>query len=442
MTVAAYEARMYQRLGLQPDAGRPAFEAAQSAHLAATVAQARALSPFYRRRADWPDAPFTGIADLPRLPFTTPDDLTRADPPLVAVSGGDVARIVTLPTSGTSGPPKRVQFAAEDLEATADYFHHGMAVFTSPGDRVAIAFAADRPASIGDGLAVALRRLGAIPLQIATAHDPQSLVVALRREAADIVAGPPVSLLAAARSSAADDGPPIRLKAVLVSSDHAAPSLKRAIAAAWHCEVYEHWGMTETGYGGAVDCAAHAGLHLREADLFVEVIDPATGEPLPPGREGEIVFTTLQPRATPLIRYRTGDRGCLVEGDCSCGSRLRRLAGLSGRIGDAAIVGDIRLTQAAIDDAVFAVDGVTDLDATLIAGSPATLSLRIAAPPRYRIPVLGVAVRSAVAAVPQWAPAVAAGSLRVVVTLADASLLQRTAKRRLRHEEDPCANSG
>ncbi len=102
--------------------------------------------------------------------------------------------------------------------------------------------------------------------------------------------------------------------------------------AALGCEVFAHSGLTETGFGGGVECGAHQGYHLREADLFVEIVDPGTGRPLPDGEPGEIVVSTLCRLAMPLIRYRTGDLGHLLPGPCVCGSPFRRLGAVAGRI--------------------------------------------------------------------------------------------------------------
>ena len=211
-----------------------------------------------------------------------------------------------------------------------------MALFTRPGDRAAIAFPAGHPGGIADGLAIALRRLGAEPLLAPLSAGPVELAAWLRAAKPDVVAGPPVPLLAAARLAISDGGAPLRVRAMLLSSDHVAESLARAIAAACGAEIFEHWGMTETGYGGAVDCAYHCGCHLRENELFVEVVDPETGEPLPPGALGEVVVSTLRRRGVPLLRYRTGDLVRLIEEPCPCGSVLRRLwlrlgAGRRGR---------------------------------------------------------------------------------------------------------------
>jgi phenylacetate-coenzyme A ligase PaaK-like adenylate-forming protein len=111
--------------------------------------------------------------------------------------------------------------------------------------------------------------------------------------------------------------------------------------------------MTEMGYGGAVACEARDGYHLREADLFVEVVDPETGRGVPDGVSGEVVFTTLAVSAMPLIRYRTGDLAHFLPEPCPCGSRLRRLGKIAGRRASGAVIGQsIRLTISALDEAI------------------------------------------------------------------------------------------
>ena len=206
MTQATLDAWMAERMGLAQPLTRAALDAWQLERLRETVAYARAASPFYRSRRDWPDTEIGGLKDMARLPFTEQADLIRNDPPLLALSQSAIARAVTLDTSGTSGPPKRLYFTAEDLEATIDFFHHGMAMFTRPGDRAAIAFPAGRPGGIADGLATALSRLGAEPLLAPLSAGPVELVAWLRAAKPDVIAGPPVPLLAAARLAMSDGG--------------------------------------------------------------------------------------------------------------------------------------------------------------------------------------------------------------------------------------------
>ena len=101
---------------------------------------------------------------------------------------------------------------------------------------------------------------------------------------------------------------------------------------AFDCPVFRHFGMAETGYGAAVECERHRGLHIREADLLFEIVDE-TGKKLPDGEWGEVVVTTLTRRGMPLIRYKTGDLGRFLPGLCGCGSVLKRIE-VRGRLGN------------------------------------------------------------------------------------------------------------
>lgn len=357
---------------------RPALIVRQMERLRDTIAWAQAHSPFYRRKLAGIDPDALNVPeDIQGLPFTTAADLRRNDPPLLCVSQSEIQRIVTLETSGTSGSPKRLFFTAKDQEATLDFFHHGMALPARAGDRVLILFPGERPGSVGDLLATALRRLGAEPILGGWPADPAATADLMRREQPDVVAGAPVPMLAVARHGAASGGRPLSVRSVLLSSDHAAASLRRALTALWGCEVFEHYGMTEMGLGGGVDCSAHAGYHMRESELLVEIVDPITGAPSPPGEAGEVVFTTLTRRGLPLIRYRTGDRSRLLPGPCRCGSPLQRLERIHGRVHGGLRIGGAELGMPALDDALYTLDNVVDFAAVFHAGPPPRLHLDV-----------------------------------------------------------------
>jgi len=430
---------MAARMGLAAPLMRQAIDAWQLARLNETIAHARAASPFYRAQRDWTDGPLATIDDLARLPFTTAADLLANDPPLLALSQSAIARVVTLETSGTSGSPKRLHFTPDDLESTVDFFHHGMALFARPGDRAAIAFPGRYPGGVAAGLAVSLRRLGVAPV-VAPSLDPLALAAWLRDERPDVVAGPPVPLLAAARFAAHDGGVPIRARAVLLSSDYVAESVARGLAAAWGAEVFRHWGMTETGYGGAVDCAFHCGCHLREDELLVEVVDPASGAPAPAGAVGEIVISTLRRRGTPLLRYRTGDLARLIESPCACGSALKRLDGFAGRVGAGTrLPSGGELTLARLDEALFAIDAVSDFAAVVEMGAPATLKLSIVAPAPLRDAATLDAIGLRLAEDPVVGEALRAGALRVDAAFAEVAFLSGAKRRMAIREAAPCA---
>lgn len=432
---------MAERMGLAGPLTRAALVAWQTDRLREAIAYARATSPFYRARRDWPEGDIASPEHIVRLPFTTPADLSRSDPPFLAMSLGDVARVVTLPSSGTSGPPKRLHFSVADREATIDFFTHGMGLFTRRGDRVAVAFPGSAAGGIVDGLAFALERLGADCRRAPAPLDPSALADWLRAERPDVVVGAPVPLLAAARLSACDGGARLCARAVLLSSDHVAPTLARSIGAAFGAEVFQHWGMTETGYGGAVDCACHCGCHLRENEILAEVVDPDSGAPAPAGTIGELVVTTLRRRAIPLVRYRTGDLVRLVDAPCLCGSILRRLDGFSGRIGEAArLSGGGALSLPCLDEALFAVEAITDFVAVFDTGPPATLVLSIAAPSALRTSATIEAVRVQLAGDAVIGAAIRESGLCVELSFADAILFRPEGKRRLvKREPASCA---
>ena len=432
MKPSTLDAWMAARTGLAEPLTRAAIAHWQIERLRVAVAYAYAASPFYRARGEAPDIAM--LADLERLPFATAADLTRNDPPLLAASQSDVSRVVTLASSGTSGAPKRVHFSAQDREATLDFFHHGMGLFTRPGDRVAIAFPGGHVAGVADSLAIALRRLSAEPLQAPSPSDPLALAKWLSDERPDVIAGPPIPLLAAVRVAAAEGRAPLAARALLLSSDHVAESVARALAAAFGAEVFRHWGMTETGYGGAVECACHAGCHLRENELLVEIVDPATGAPQPPGALGEIVVTTLSRRAVPLLRYRTGDLARRIEEPCLCGSALSRLDDFSGRLDERVRLPGGDLTLPRLDEALFALEAVCDFAAVFEARAAREARGRHRRPGCAAPRLFAQAAYAALQDDPVIAAAAREGRLQVEVTFAEATLIPRPGKRRL---DDP-----
>jgi len=336
----------------------------QRARLQATLDLARARSPFYRRHLAATPVCLATLDELARLPFTTADDVRAQSLQMLCVPQGEVARVVTLQSSGTSGPPKRLYFTRTDQELTLDFFAVGMSTFTGPGDRVLILLPGTTPGSVGALLAAALERIGACPIPYGLVADPAHALRAAADAGATVAVGIPTQVLRLARWGQPPPG--LRLHSVLLTTDHVPASLAAAVEAAFGCRVFNHYGMTEMGLGGGVDCAARRGYHLREADMLLEIVDPASGMPLPEGAPGELVFTTLTRQGLPLIRYRTGDLARWLPGPCPCGTRLRTLAHVTTRIdGQVDVGGTAPLTLAALDEALFALPGVVDFQAQL-----------------------------------------------------------------------------
>lgn len=288
-------------------------------------------APWYARALAGLKPP-RSVAELADLPFTTPDDLRDHGDLLLRVADDEVARIVSLPTSGSTGTPKRLRFTEADLERTVDFFAVGMTTLCRPGDVVAVLMPGQRAASVGDLLVTALRRIGTRPVLLPAAAPGAGHAAGLAELEADVFVATPTQALAAASAVVQGGVRAPRPRACLLSAEPAGAELVDMVRTVFGCEVFDHWGMTETGYGGGVECAAHDGYHLREADILVEIVHPVTGAVLPEGETGEIVVTTLAAEAMPLLRYRTGDAARMLPSPCPCGSPLHRLGPVLGRI--------------------------------------------------------------------------------------------------------------
>lgn len=385
-----------RKIGCPPEAlTRTAIEAYQLDRLQETLRLCRARSSFYRQKLAGLPAGLTSLADLRAIPFTTADDVRERPLSFICVSQGDIERVITLESSGTSGLPKRFYFSVADQELTRDFFRVGMSTFTAPGDRVLILLPCTRPGSVGDLLAQALTRLGATGIRHGLLTDVAQTLAVLHAERATGVVGIPVQVLALVRAAAARQFPRPRLKSVLLTTDHVPDAIVQAVEEAWGCTVYNHYGMTEMGLGGGVECAARQGYHVREADLFLEIVNPVTGEPVPDGELGEIVFSTLTREGMPLIRYRTGDVSRFLPGGCGCGTLLRRLEKVRFRWpGRVALTPTHFLTMADLDDALFPLAGVLDFAAAV---SPQELRVRLQA---EEVAGLAGAARQALATLP------------------------------------------
>lgn len=326
--------------------------------LAETVAYAKEKSRFYQEHLRGRSAPLDMVS-FQKLPFVTAEDLVRDGPRMLCVPQHEIERIVTLTTSGTTGEPKRVYFTREDQELTVDFFHNGMQCLVGKDDRVMILLPWRTPGSVGDLLHQGLLRLGCRSHPYGLIEDFSAAGTYILENGITSLVGNPVQVGKLAEISRRA-GHPIRLRSVLLSTDYVPDALSARLTELWGCRVFEHYGMTEMCFGGGVYCDALAGYHLREADLYFEIISP-DGETLPPGEYGEIVFTTLTRTGMPLIRYRTGDFGRILAESCPCGSpyplmekvRRRMEGGISGANGENLPIGRL-------DEALFVVPGLTD----------------------------------------------------------------------------------
>ncbi|MDR0904562.1 MAG: AMP-binding protein [Oscillospiraceae bacterium] len=311
---------------------RAALDAHQLRRLRETLAQSLNSRHYRERFRDHNFSGATAAEVLQALPFSSPSEL-RAEPlAFLAVPPDAAERVVTLPTSGTTGQPKRVYFSAAELENTAHFFQFGMQNIARRGGRVMLFMRGGEPGGFAasggvcDLVTRAVARFGCSAVTYGEVDDAEHARAALLESGADCAVGVAAQMLKIARLP----GRQPRLKSVLLSADNIPAEIAAELENRWNCEVFRHYGMTETAFGGAVDCGAHAGMHIREPDMIFEIIDPISGVVLPDGERGEVVLTTLTRRVMPLVRYRTGDFSRIIPGDCACGCPLKRLDNVEG----------------------------------------------------------------------------------------------------------------
>jgi phenylacetate-CoA ligase len=305
---------------------RRALTTYQVERLRMTLDYVKRCSPFYRRRfAAHDPRQVNSLKDLVQWPLTTSDDL-REDPlAFLCVSQSAVERVVTLPTRSPEDRPKRLFFSTADLELAVDFFHRGFSTAVAPGQRMLILMPCERPGSVGDLLARGLVRLEVETTLHGPMQSAREAVDAVLENRIDCLVGIPSEMTELARYPGADRIPSGQIKSVWLGTQNARRTPVEEISRFWRCPVYQHYGVAEMCPGGGVECLARDGFHLREADLFIEIVDPDTARPVPDGAYGGVVVTTLTREAMPLIRYRTGQTGAVDSDPCDCGSVLRRL---------------------------------------------------------------------------------------------------------------------
>lgn len=379
MRLTPLEPWIQAKIGANPGRlQRSDLEAYQLECLRQTIRLARLNSRFYARRLAQAPEDITRLDDLRAFPFTTQEDLRQAGQQFVCVSQSEIQRVVTLDTSGTTGSPKRIYFTHPDQELTIDFFQHGMSTFTAPGDRVMILLPHERPGSVGDLLATGLTRLGANPVRYGPVRDPLDALAVMQANRINVLVGAPVNVLTLARFYESRKKPRwVKPDQVLLSTDHVPQGIVAALESIWGSTVYNHYGMTEMGLGGGVECQARRGYHLREADLYFEIVHPLSGQPVAAGDLGEIVFTTLTRQAMPLIRYRTGDLSRFIPGQCPCGTVLHTLEKITRRISGSVLINksasgkpdsltdELSLSMVDLDEALFLIPPLLNFTASL-----------------------------------------------------------------------------
>ncbi|MFE5667613.1 phenylacetate--CoA ligase PaaK [Streptomyces niveus] len=340
--------------------GRDELEALQLTRLRATLRHAYERVPFYRESFDAaglrPDD-CRSLADLARFPFTAKTDLRDNYPfGMFAVDQKDVRRIHA--SSGTTGRPTVVGYTQGDLDNWADVVARSIrAAGGRPGHKVHVAYGYGLFTG-GLGAHYGAERLGCtvIPASGGMTARQVQLITDFRPEIIMVTPSYMLTLLDEFERQGVDPRT-TSLKVGIFGAEPWTQEMRREIEERFAIDAVDIYGLSEVmGPGVAQECVeTKDGLHIWEDHFYPEVVDPFTGEVLPEGEEGELVFTSLTKEAMPVIRYRTRDLTRLLPGTARV---FRRMEKVTGRTDDMVILRGVNLFPTQIEEIVLRTAGV------------------------------------------------------------------------------------
>jgi phenylacetate-CoA ligase len=325
--------------------------ALQISRLRETLAWAIERVPFYRARLA--GVSLRSLDDVPRLGFTTKADLREHYPfGLFAVPQPELARIHA--SSGTRGKPTVVGYTAADLDVWREAMARVMvAAGARPGDLLHIAFGYGLFTG-GLGFHQGAERVGMTVVPASSGQTARHGLL-LRDFRPAGICGTPSFVLHIAETLAEQGTKPaeLGLRYGMFGAEPWTDGMRRALEAGLGCPAYDIYGLSEIiGPGVSGECEARQGLHICDDHFLPEIVEPATGAVLGPGRQGELVLTTLTKRGLPMIRYRTGDLTSLTLEPCRCGRTSARMARIVGRVDDMLIIRGVNLYPSEVEGAL------------------------------------------------------------------------------------------
>jgi len=319
-------------------------------------------SSFYRHKLEKAHINFGDIKtvdDIKNLPFTDKEELRQEEPlALRAVPPEDIIRIHS--TSGTTGKPVVVPYTQKDVDDWADMMERCLRIAgLTRNDRVQIT-----PGyglwTAGIGFQNGCERLGAMAIPMGPGNTEKQLAMMIDLQATVLIGTASYGLLLAEELSKKGLLEKICLRKAILGSERWGEKMRTRLEQILGLESYDIYGLTEVyGPGIGIDCQRHEGIHYFPDYLYFEIIDPDTGEVLPPGQVGELVVTTLVKEGMPLLRYRTRDLTCIIEEPCACGCPYPRIGRILGRSDDTVKIKGVNVYPGQIEDVIKMTPGLS-----------------------------------------------------------------------------------
>lgn len=343
---------------------REAIAALQLEKLKRQVAYVYERVAWYRERMDdmgvRPEDIHT-LADVRRLPFTDKSVLRDTFPyGLFAVPLDEVIELHA--SSGTTGKPIVVGYNRHDMDVWSECIARlAMMAGVRPGDRAQMAFGYGMFTG-GFGLHYGLQKLGCMMIPAGSGNTDRHLQMIEDYGSTVLIATPSYALhMCEVGEKAGFDWANSTLRIGLFGGEPCPPHMKREIESRMHITCTDNYGLTEVmGPGVSGECLAERDMqHIAEDHFLWEVVDPATGEPVPEGCEGELVLTPLDKEAIPVLRYRTHDLTCVVTERCACGRTHARMKKVRKRSDDMLIIRGTNVFPSQVEDILSGIEGVT-----------------------------------------------------------------------------------
>ena len=325
----------------------------QSERLVKTVNHVYENNEYYRnlmkKKGVTPDD-IKSVDDLYKLPFLTKDDLREAYPyGLMSKPLSECVRIQS--TSGTTGKRVVAFYTQHDIDLWEDCCARAIVAAGGTKEDVCQVCYGYGLFTGGPGLNGGSHKVGCLTLPMSSGNTDRQLQFMTDLEATIICCTP--SYAAYLAESIYEQGlrDKIKLKAGIFGAEAWTEQMRKDIEAKLGIKAYDIYGLTEIcGPGVAFECSAQSGMHVNEDHFIAEIINPETGEVLPEGEKGELVFTCITKEAFPVIRYRTKDICVLSREKCSCGRTHVKMAKPMGRSDDMLIVKGVNVFPSQIEE--------------------------------------------------------------------------------------------
>jgi phenylacetate-CoA ligase len=324
------------------------------------VVYAAENSPMYRDLfADIDVSAIDSAEGFESLPFTDKDSLREAYPlGIQAVPDKKVVRIHS--SSGTTGMPVIIPYTQKDVDDWAEMFswcYETAGVTNEYRVQIAVGYGLW---TAGAGFQNGVERLGAMAVPVGPGNTEKQLQLMVDLKSTVFCATSSYALLIAEEVKKRGLSDKICLKKGVIGSERWGDLTRKSISEELGIELYDIYGLTEIyGPGIGINCSYNTGMHYRDDFLYFEIIDPVTLKNVPVGEMGELVITTLQKEAAPLIRYRTHDLTRIVTGECPCGSKYPRIDRILGRTDDMIKVKGVNIFPGQIEDVLRDIPGAT-----------------------------------------------------------------------------------